>query len=343
MEYRVLGPLEVLDTGAPLPLGGVKQRALLALLILNANHVVPRERLIEELWGDQAPETAVKSVQVYVSQLRKLLPDGSLVTRAPGYMLEVEAEAVDLIRFERLVREGRSALAAGAPDRAADTLREAVALWRGPALTEFAAEHFAQLEGGRLDDLRLDALENRIDADLQLGRHAEVTGELEVLIASHPHRERLRAQLMLALYRSGRQSEALDVYRDLRTTLDEIGIEPSENLQRLERQILNHDTEIDAPAQALPVAVSASEPAQAAVAGAPLDRRRVTVLFVALAATNEADEDPEQTAAFFDRLHAEAAAEIEAAGGTVEKGLVGALLATFGNNDHATQAARAAG
>ena len=342
MEYRVLGPLEVLDTGGPLPLGGVKQRALLALLILNANHVVPRERLIDELWGDEAPETAVKSVQVYVSQLRKLLPEGSLVTRAPGYMLEVEAEAVDLIRFERLVREGRSALAAGAPNRAADTIREAVALWRGPALTEFAAERFAQLEGGRLDDLRLGALENRIDADLQLGRHAEVTGELEMLIASHPHRERLRAQLMLALYRSGRQSEALDVYRNLRTTLDEIGIEPSENLQRLERQILNHDTEIDAPAQALPVAVSASESAQAAAATAPLERRRVTVLFVALAATNEADEDPEQTAAFFDRLHAEAAAEIEAAGGTVEKGLVGALLATFGDDDHATQAARAA-
>ena len=342
MEYRVLRPLEVLDTGGPLPLGGVKQRALLALLILNANHVVPRERLIDELWGDEAPETAVKSVQVYVSQLRKLLPEGSLVTRAPGYMLEVEAEAVDLIRFERLVREGRSALAAGAPDRAADTIREAVALWRGPALTEFAAERFAQLEGGRLDDLRLGALENRIDADLQLGRHAEVTGELEVLIASHPHRERLRAQLMLALYRSGRQSEALDVYRNLRTTLDEIGIEPSENLQRLERQILNHDTEIEAPAQALPVAAPASEHAQAAAETAPLERRRVTVLFVALAATNEADEDPEQTAAFFDRLHAEAAAEIEAAGGTIEKGLVGALLATFGNDDHATQAAKAA-
>ena len=128
------------------------------------------------------------------------------------------------------------------------------------ALTEFAAEPFSQVEGGRLDDLRLAALEDRIDADLQLGRHAEVTGELEVLIASHPHRERLRAQLMLALYRSGRQSEALDVYRNLRTTLDELGIEPSENLQRLERQILNHDTEIDAPAQALPVAARASEP-----------------------------------------------------------------------------------
>jgi class 3 adenylate cyclase len=264
------------------------------------------------------------------------------VTRAPGYMLEVEPEAVDLIRFERLVGEGRSALAAGAPDRAADTIREAIALWRGPALTEFAAVHFAQVEGGRLEDLRLAALENRIDADLQLGRHAEVTGELEVLIASHPHRERLRAQLMLALYRSGRQSEALDVYRNLRTTLDQIGIEPSENLQRLQRQILNHDTEIDAPAQARPVAAPASEPTQPAAATTPLERRRVTVLFVALAATNEADEDPEQTAAFFDRLHAEAAAEIEAAGGTVEKGLVGALLATFGNHDHATQAAKTA-
>ena len=200
------------------------------------------------------------SVQVYVSRLRKLLPDGSLVTRAPGYLLEVEPEDVDLIRFERLVKEGRAALAAGDPDRAADTIREAIALWRGPALTEFAAEPFAQIEGGRLDDLRLAALEDRIDADLQLGRHAELTGELEVLIASHPHRERLRAQLMLALYRSGRQSEALDVYRDLRATLDEIGIEPSENLQRLERQILNHDPEIDAPAQALPVAARRPSP-----------------------------------------------------------------------------------
>jgi predicted ATPase/class 3 adenylate cyclase len=342
MEYRVLGPLEALDTGGPLPLGGAKQRALLAVLILNANRVVSRERLIDELWGDEAPDTAVTSVQVYVSRLRKLLPDGSLVTRAPGYLLKVEPEAVDLIRFERLVGEGRSALAAGAPDRAADTIREAIALWRGPALTEFAAEPFSQVEGGRLDDLRLAALEDRIDADLQLGRHAEVTGELEVLIASHPHRERLRAQLMLALYRSGRQGEALDVYRNLRTTLDEIGIEPSENLQRLERQILNHDTEIDAPTQALPAAIPASDPTQPAVETAPLERRRVTVLFAALGGTNEAEEDPEQTAAFFDRLHAEAAAEIEAAGGTVEKGLVGALLAMFEDNDHATQAARAA-
>ncbi|MFL6033777.1 MAG: BTAD domain-containing putative transcriptional regulator [Gaiellaceae bacterium] len=333
MEYRVLGPLEALGSEGPLPLGGAKQRALLALLLLNANRVVSRERLIDELWGENPPETAVTSVQVYVSRLRKLLPDGSLVTRAPGYVLEVEPENVDLIRFERLVKDGRAALAAGDPVSAADTMRAAIALWRGPALTEFAAEPFAQIEGGRLDDLRVAALEERIDADLQLGRHGELTGELEVLITSHPHRERLRAQLMLALYRAGRQSEALDVYRDLRATLDEIGIAPGENLQRLERQILNHDCEIDAPA--LPIA-EAPAPAK------PLERQRVTVLFAALDATNELEDDPVQTASFFDRLQDEATAEIEAAGGTVEKGLVGALLATFGGDEHAAQAASAA-
>ena len=333
MEYRVLGPLEALGSEGPLPLGGAKQRALLALLLLNANHVVSRERLIDELWGEEPPETAVTSVQVYVSRLRKLLPDGSLVTRPPGYVLEVEPENVDLIRFERLVKEGRAALAAGDPVHAADTIREAIGLWRGPALAEFAAEPFAQIEGGRLEDLRLAALEERIDADLQLGRHGELTGELEVLITSHPHRERLRAQLMLALYRAGRQSEALDVYRDLRATLDELGIEPGESLQRLERQILNHDPEIDAPA--LPIA-------EASAPDKPLERQRVTVLFAALDGTKELEDDPVQTAAFFDRLHDEATAEIEAAGGTVEKGLVGALLATFAGDEHATQAANAA-
>src|SRR5215212_7771900 len=313
MEYRVLGPLEALGSAGPLPLGGAKQRALLALLLLNANHVVSRERLIDELWGEDPPETAV--------------------TRVPGYVIEVEPENVDLIRFERLVKDGRAALAAGDPVSAADTIRAAIALWRGPALTEFAAEPFAQIEGGRLDDLRVAALEERIDADLQLGRHTELTGELEVLITSHPHRERLRAQLMLALYRAGRQSEALDVYRNLRATLDEIGIEPGESLQQLERQILNHDPVIEAPA--LPIA-------EATAPATPLQRKRVTVLFAALAATNELEEDPEQTAAFFDRLHDEAAAEIEGAGGTVEKGLVGALLATFAGDDHAARAANAA-
>ena len=347
MEYRVLGPLEALASEGPLPLGGAKQRALLALLILNANRVVSRERLIDELWGEDPPETAVTSVQVYVSRLRKLVPEASLLTRSPGYVLEAETESVDLLRFERLSREGRNALAAGDPERAARVLREALDLWRGPALAEFANEPFAQIEGGRLDDLRVAALEDRIEADLALGRHAELISELEALIASNPHRERLREQQMLALYRSGRQTEALEVYRNVRAMLDEIGIEPGANLQRLEKQILNHDAAIDAPIGRPPGADAPADVAQPTHPPSPIERKRVTVLFAAMATTNEADEDPEQTAMLFDRLHAEAAVEIEAAGGTVEKGLVGALLATFGaaaveQNDHAAQAARAA-
>src|SRR5262249_35224466 len=201
-------------------------------------------------------------------------------------------------------------------------------------------EPFAQIEGGRLDDLRVAALEERIEADLALGRHAELVGELEALIASNPHRERLREQQMLALYRSGRQAEALEVYRDVRATLDEIGVEPGAALQQLERQILNHDKTLDAPVPPKPVADTAGAPP------AP-ERKNVTVIFAALSTTNEMEEDPVQTAMLFDRLEAEMAAEIEAAGGTVEKGLVGALLATFGTapaeqNDHAVRAARAA-
>ena len=249
MEYRVLGALEVLGSEGPRPLGSSKQRAVLALLVLNANRVVARERLIEELWGEDPPDTAALSVQVYVSRLRKVLPEASLLLTPPGYMLETESESVDLFRFERLFTEGRRALAAGERERAARVLREAVGLWRGPALAEFANEPFAQIEADRLNDLRVAALETRIEADLALGRHAELISELEALIASYPHRERLREQQMLALYRSGRQSEALEVYRNVRATLDEIGIEPGANLQRLERQILNGDAAIDAPVQ----------------------------------------------------------------------------------------------
>ncbi len=332
MEFRVLGPLEVRDGDRSLPLAGAKQRALLALLLLEANRVVSRERLIDGLWGDDPPETAVTSIQVYISRLRKLLASGTLLTRPPGYLLDVEPENVDLFRFERLVEEARRA----DPEHAAGLLDEALKLWRGPALAEFVGEPFAQIEAGRLDDLRVAALEDRIDANLALGRHANLIGELEVLIAEHPHRERLRGQLMLALYRSERQAEALAAYRDARATLDELGLEPGATLQRLERQILNHDEELLGPSRPQP-------PAEAP----PTERRRVTVLFAALATTNEADEDPERTAALFDRLHDEAAAEIEAAGGRVDKGLVGAMLATFGapeagQEDHATRAVSAA-
>lgn len=248
MEYRVLGPLEVRDGGRSLPLAGAKQRALLALLLVNANHVLSRDRLIDELWGDEPPETAVQSLQVYVSRLRKLLPADTLLTRPPGYLLEVGPDELDLQRFERLLADGHEALAEGDAARASSVLQEALALWRGPALAEFAYEPFAQPEIGRLEDLRLAAVEQRIEADLALGRHADLIGELEALIAENPYRERLRGALMLALYRSGRQAEALAVYQDARHALvDELGIEPSGTLQRLEKAILIQDEQLDAP------------------------------------------------------------------------------------------------
>jgi DNA-binding SARP family transcriptional activator len=247
MEYRVLGPLEVREGDRSLPLAGEKQRALLALLLLNANRVVSRERLIDDLWGDEPPETAVTIVQVYVSRLRKLLPPETLVTQPPGYLLAAEPEQVDLQRFDRLLREGRAALAAGDPERAARRLREGLELWRGPPLAEFASEPFARVEGGRLEELRLSAVEERIEADLALARHGDLIGELEVLTVEHPHRERLRGQLILALYRSGRQAEALEAYRQTRAALDELGIEPDERLRLLERAVLTHDVALDLP------------------------------------------------------------------------------------------------
>jgi predicted ATPase/DNA-binding SARP family transcriptional activator len=250
MEYRVLGPLEVRDGDESLPLAGAKQRALLALLLVHANHVLSRDRLIDELWGEHPPETAVQSVQVYVSRLRKLLPPGALHTRPPGYLLEVEPDELDLRRFERLLAEGRQARAQGDPERASAILHDALVLWRGPALAEFASEPFAQAEIGRLEDLRLVAVEERIEADLALGHHAELIGELEAVIAENPHRERLRGQLMLALYRSGRQAEALAAYQHARGALvDELGVEPSEQLRQLEKQILNQDPTLAAQPQ----------------------------------------------------------------------------------------------
>jgi YVTN family beta-propeller protein len=340
MEYRVLGPLEVRDGERSLPLAGAKQRALLALLLVNANRVVSRDRLVDDLWGEQPPGAAVQSVQVYVSRLRKLLPPDTLLTRPPGYLLEVEPDELDLQRFQRLLATGREALGDGDPQTAARRLHDALALWRGPALAEFTFEPFAQAEIGRLEDLRLAAVEERVEADLALGRHADLIGELEVLIAENPHRERLRGQLMLALYRSGRQTEALEAYREARHALVELGIEPSDELQRLEKQILTHDAVLEAPPRPPRIA---GEPAGARVP----ERKTVTVLFADLGMTDEDMEDPEEAGAFLDRIHDEAAAEIEAAGGTVEKGLAGALLATFGAErarqvDHAVRAVSAA-
>ncbi len=234
--------------GEAVALGGQKRRALLAVLLLEPNAVISRDRLIDALWGDDPPETARNTVQVYISQLRKLLPEGTLETAPPGYRLVVEPAAVDLFEFIRLSAEGRAALAARDAAGAAERLRAALALWRGPPLADLAWEPFAQSEIVRLDELRLAALEDRIDADLALGRHGQLVGELEGLVAEHPLRERLRAQLMLALYRSGRQADALAVYQRARRTLvDELGIEPGESLRKLERAILAHDPSLNAP------------------------------------------------------------------------------------------------
>src|SRR5919109_222578 len=249
VEFRILGPLEAEQDGRLVPLGGRKQRALLALLLLHADAVVPRDRLIDEIWGDEPPETARTVLQVYISQLRKALGGERIETRAPGYRVRTEPDALDLERFERLVAEGRDALAGGDAERSAEALREALALWRGTPLAELGEVPFAQRECLRLEELRLTALEERVEADLQVGRHARLVPELETLVREHPLRERPRGQLMLALYRCGRQADALEVYRSGRRLLDEeLGLEPDAELQRLERAILNHDPWLESPA-----------------------------------------------------------------------------------------------
>jgi len=253
MEFRVLGPLEARDGERTMSLGGARQRALLAILLLHAGEVVSVDRLIDELWGEEPPATAAHTIQVFVSRLRKALEPGGfdrLLTRAPGYLLELEPDELDLSRFERLVERARGEAASGSSSAAAATLRDALALSRGPALADFAFEPFAQAPAARLEELRLATLEERIDADLACGRHAELVGELEALVREHPLRERLRGQLMLALYRSGRQAEALDLFQAGRRALvDELGIDPSPALQRLERAILQQDASLElAPA-----------------------------------------------------------------------------------------------
>ena len=214
MKFRILGPLEVWDEGGEVALGGPKPRALLAVLLLHANDVVPADRLIDELWGEHPPQSADKTLHVHVSRLRKALPQDVLTTRAPGYLIRVEPDDLDLHQFERLVNEARGLRARGLTADAAERLRQALSLWRGPALADFAYESFAQTAIARLEEIRLAAVELRIEADLALGRHDQLIAELEALVAEQPLRERLQGFLMTALYRSGRQAEALEVYRE---------------------------------------------------------------------------------------------------------------------------------
>jgi YVTN family beta-propeller protein len=247
MEFRVLGALEVREDGdRSIPLGAGKQRAALAILLLHANEVVGTERLIDELWGESPPKAARKALQVYVTHLRKALGPERIRTQAPGYVLELAPDEFDLHRFERLVQKGRELQANGDPAGATAALREALALWKGQPLADFTFEPFAQTEIPRLEELRLAALEDRIDAELALGHGSELVAELEALVAEHPYRERLRGQLMLALYRAGRQADALAAYQETRKLLvEELGVEPSPALQRLEGAILRQEPALE--------------------------------------------------------------------------------------------------
>jgi DNA-binding SARP family transcriptional activator len=240
LEYRILGPLEVFDGSGVVELGGPKQRSTLAILLLNANRVVSIDRLADDLYGGAAPVTALKQVQRQISDLRRLLGrESTIETRSPGYVIRLAPEQLDLTMFERL---SARAMDAAEPSLAAALLRQALDLWRGPPLADLAYESFAHGPIERLEEIRLAALEERIECDLRLGRHAELTAELEQLVAEHPLRERLSAQLMLALYRAGRQADALEAYRRARNVLvGDFGLEPTPGLQQLERRILAQD------------------------------------------------------------------------------------------------------
>jgi DNA-binding SARP family transcriptional activator len=286
MEFRILGPLEAIDGDRLLPLGGERQRTLLALLLTRANEVVSTDRLIDELWGDRPPKQALNTVQYYVSQLRKTLGADRILTRPPGYLIRVEPDELDLARFEQLSLDGDAA-----------SLHAALELWRGPALADLAFESFAREEAARLEELRLGVQERRIDADLEGGRTAELVPELERLIAEHPLRERLRGQLMLALYRSGRQAEALAAYQAARSTLvEELGIEPGSELQELERAMLRQDPGLDlvreppAPERSILVAVRAEHNLDLLVALAELLARTRPVRELILARLTVSEE-----------------------------------------------------
>ncbi len=341
MEFRILGPLEVLENGRQIELGGAKQRALLAILLLHANEVVSTDRLIDALWEDDAPETGRKALQVYVSQLRKALGRERIATRSPGYRLEVETDEVDLARFQRLLDEGKP--------------REALSLWRGPPLADFAYERFAHGEIARLDDLHLACLEDRIDADLANGRHAALTGELETLVREHPLRERLRAQYMLALYRSGRQAEALDAYQDAREALvEELGIEPGRVLRELQQAILQQDPVLDIeialeqPPQAQPHPTLHPLAAPDPAAETRAERKTVTALHVRVAVATEHGKqlDPEVLRRVLTSAFVEVTEAVEAHEGTIETTSGDAVTAVFGlphvHEDDARRAVRAA-
>ena len=341
MEFRILGPLEVVDGDHALELGATKQQTLLAVLLLHPGELVSPTRLMHELWGEEPPPSAGKAIQGYVSGLRRILGAETIVTRTRGYVLS--PGRLDADAFQRLAAEAQARVA-GDPAAAAGLLREALALWRGEPLQGIEFEGLATNEAERLGEQRLAVLERRVEADLALGRGAELVAELQELVAAHPLRERLRGHLMLALYRAGRQADALAAYRDTRTFLaDELGLEPGEELRRLERLMLEQSPELDAaPVQAPPPAAAPPPPE-------PGRRRRLVSVVVAevtgVAALAE-QLDPESLHALLDRGSAVCAEVIERHGGIVESFQSDSAVGVFGqerlHEDDALRAVRAA-
>jgi len=342
LEIRLLGPLEVRDDDAVIEIRRRKQRALLAALALRAGELVTTDRLIDDLWGERAPRTAKHALENYVSELRKALGKDAIVTRANGYVLDLDPSRVDVIRFEQLVAEARP----HPPVQRAATLRAALALARAEPLVDLEFEPFALAAAPRIRELELGAREELVDAELELGHHGEVLRDLEELVAAHPYRERLRGQLMLALYRSGRQAEALSAYRDARTMLvEQLGIDPGEDLQQLERAILRQDPSLRAPRLG-PTRPEAG-PELAESAGRP-SRKTVTIVVAELSnvAALAAALDPEPLRAVLDRYHATARTAVESHGGSCGRLAGEVVQGVFGvprtHEDDAIRGVRAA-
>jgi DNA-binding SARP family transcriptional activator len=334
MDIRLLGPFEVWQGSTRLALGAPKQRAVLAQLAIRVGEVTPAEALVDGLWPDEPPASAAKSIQVYVSNLRRILPPGAIATRGRGYALTADPELVDSVRFGRLVAAGRADLAAGRLDAAAAALRDGLALWRGPALGGLRDEAFAGEPAAALDEARIDATELLFGIDIERGRGPDVLDKIAGLVREQPLRETLRALQMRALYQAGRQADALAAYREARRVLDdELGVDPSPELQALERSILLQDRGLLGPPGARPrAATSAAE------------RKLVTIL-VAVPA-GPPDADPEQSMAVLDRFGRVLVEEIEAAGGRADRLADGAVRGVFGVpaalEDHAARALEAA-
>ncbi len=348
LEFKVLGPLEVRRGAVVLPLGGPGQRMLLAVLILCANEIVSTDRLSRLLWEDEPPDTAKHILQINISRLRKVLeaePSNPrvLLTRSPGYMLRVPGESIDALRFQTLVEEGQG-MALEEPERAAATLAEALALWRGEVLADLPIDP-SRLPGvARLEEIRLAAIEDRVDAELALGHHAGLVGELRSLVSAYPFRERITRQLMIALYRSGRQSEALSAFEDARSRLaSEVGIDPGSQLQALEQLVLRHDPSLD-----LSHAPARNEQDNDLELATHEVRKTTTVLYcdVAVSAVYGESPDPERLHRALLRSFETMRSSVVRHGGIIEKSIGQGTMAVFGipqvQEDDALRAVRAA-